>query len=228
MRDSRRLGIVVAVALAVAVGAGGASPERLVPAFGGALPLWEPEGSPVVLLPGAVMQPPVDTPRAMVVADITGDGRAELIVGGDYLHVLSLRDAEIAKHYLTVFVGVRKPVSRGGGRFGVRALAAGDGDGLPDLVVATHDGELWVLRNHAQWSQPRSPVLDIVPCTSAKLALDPVLAGRCHVINLASLVDPLRIHSEVSCIGQWHVSGQHGVRESVASSVIKGGLDAPA
>lgn len=150
MRGKRGLGIVAAVALAV--GTGGASLEVLAPEFGGALPLWQPEGSPVVLLPGAVMYPPIDMPRAMAVADVTGDGRAELIVGGDYLHVLSLRDGEVVKNYLTVFVGVRKLVGPGGVRLGVRALAAGDmdGDGLTDLVVATNDGMLWVLRNHAQ------------------------------------------------------------------------------
>lgn len=162
MGANRGWGVVVALALAL--GAGGKALYGPTPEFGGALPLWQPEGSPVLLLPGAGMYPPTDRPRAMVIADITGDGRAELIVGGDFLHVLSLHNEKITREYLTAFVGVRKLVGPGAGgvRLGVRALAAGDmdGDGLTDLVVATDEQGLWVLGNHGprgfQW-RPGSP-----------------------------------------------------------------------
>jgi len=192
MRYKRRLGILVAVALAVATG--GASPEAARAEFGGALPLWEPEGSPVLLLSGAVMNPPVDTPRAMVIADIDGDGVGELIVGGDYLQVLSLRDGEISQHYLFALVGVKKFVGPGGVQLKVRALAAGDmdGDGRTDLVVATDKGELWVLGNHAQWGfqwRPGSPYK--VTGDHVWLfdhdedgVLDVVLGGGCEVVLL--------------------------------------------
>ncbi|MGQ9700766.1 MAG: FG-GAP repeat domain-containing protein [Candidatus Bipolaricaulaceae bacterium] len=123
MKGKRAVGVLVAVALAV--GIGGVSPGQAVPEFGGALPLWEPEGLPVLLLPGATMFPPADQPRAMVVADIDGDGRAELIVGGDYLHVLSLRDGAIARNYLTASVGGRSAWARVGCSLGFEAWPQG-------------------------------------------------------------------------------------------------------
>lgn len=148
---------LVAVGLVGVGGVGQGDSER--PPFGGALPLWEPDWSPVLLSPGAVMNPPVDFPQAMCAADIDGDGLVELLVGGDYIHVFSLEDGKVHQHYLTVLVGVSKFVHPGGEVLQVSAMAAGnlDRDSLTDLVLVTKAGKLWVLCNHAQWGFQWAP-----------------------------------------------------------------------
>jgi hypothetical protein len=126
--------------------------------FGGALPLWQLESSPVLVFPGTIVNfLPAETPKAMVIADINGDGVGELLTGADYIHVFSLRDRQIFQEYLFPLVGVKKFVGPGGEKLGVLDMKAGDLDldGYMDLVVTTRDGKLWVFINHREWGFQR-------------------------------------------------------------------------
>ncbi len=162
MRRKRWLGAVLIGALVLGLGA--VAPSSEPARFGGALPFSELEGSPIMLLPGTVMFPPVDLPAAMVALDVENDGKCELIAGGDFLHIVYIHEGKPWRNYLTAVVGFGKFVGPGQGKvkLGVRTMAAGevDGDGLSDLVVATQDGKLWVLSNHHPWGfqwEPSSP-----------------------------------------------------------------------
>ena len=74
----------------------------------------------------------------MIAADLDGDGRRELLFGGDdgKLHALGERDG---KPRLLWSVSL-------GRRVGEPILVDLDGDGRPEILVAVEDGKLYCLK----------------------------------------------------------------------------------
>lgn len=126
--------------------------------FAGALPLVEPIGSPLYLAFISAV-PPGMKPPILCVTDINADGISEVIVADDFLNLVVMDGDTLRRQPLTALVGPLKFVRPGGERLRVVAMAAGDleGDGLPDLVVVTTTGDLWVFGNHGRWGFQRAP-----------------------------------------------------------------------
>ena len=112
----------------------------------GAVHAWQPNGTP---LPGFPVRLDYDSDSSPALADLDGDGRAEIIVGDDggLLHVFTQDGRELAGF----------PQQTGSLIEASPAIGDVDGDGAPDIVVGSWDGRMYAW-DHAGRALPGWPV----------------------------------------------------------------------
>ena len=118
--------------LAVATLAEGVPPARLGLKDAGAVHAWRLDGRP---LPGFPVRLTADADSSPALADLDGDGRAEIIVGDDagLLHVLDQQGRELPGF----------PAQTGSLIEASPAIADLDGDGWLDIVAGSWDGRMY-------------------------------------------------------------------------------------
>lgn len=118
--------------LAVATLAEGVPPARLGLKDAGAVHAWRLDGRP---LPGFPVRLTADSDSSPALADLDGDGAAEIIVGDDagLLHVFDQQGRELAGF----------PTRTGSLIEASPAIGDLDGDGAADIVVGSWDGRMY-------------------------------------------------------------------------------------